>query len=112
MRGERPSHRFGKHPSKHDYRALRFRDYLLPSLAAPSPSVNALTRVYAKLGMTDPNAVFPMGGNDTLGDCTRRWCMPSRPTAGCSAKNKQAMVKVYTHLMGSPDTGLKELYVC
>src|ERR1700730_11264287 len=64
------SYRFGKHPPKQDYRTLRFKDYLLPGLAPPPPSANALTRVYAKLGTTDPSVLFPMDGNDTLGDCT------------------------------------------
>ncbi len=65
-----PSGRFGKHPPKVDYRTLRLKSYLMPELGPPPPSDNVLTRVYAKLQINDPTRLFPMDGNDTLGDCT------------------------------------------
>ena len=47
-------YRFGKHPPKHDYRTLRFKNYLTPKIAPPPASDNVLTRVYANLKMSDP----------------------------------------------------------
>jgi hypothetical protein len=66
-----PGYRFGKHPPKVDYRTLHFRNYALPGIAAPPSTYNVLTAsVYPKLKTTDPTKLFPMDGNDTLGDCT------------------------------------------
>jgi hypothetical protein len=108
--------RFGKHPPKKDYRTLRFQDYLTSALAPPLPSANVLTRVYAKLGTTNPSTLFPMDGNDTLGDCTIAALAHAVTTyRGLLGKKdimtKQAVVKLYTHLTGGPDTGLNELDV-
>ncbi len=66
-----PNYRFGKYPPKSDYRTLRFKNYLTPKIAAPPAAYNVLTAsVYPKLKTTDPTKLFPMDGNDTLGDCT------------------------------------------
>jgi hypothetical protein len=66
-----PNYRFGKHPPKVDYRTLRFKNYLTPAIAAPPATYNVLTTsVYPKLKTNDPTKLFPMDGNDTLGDCT------------------------------------------
>ena len=65
-----PSYRFGKLPPKVDYRTLRFKNYLTAALAPPPASYNVLTNIYAKLNVSDPTQLFPMDGNDTLGDCT------------------------------------------
>src|SRR5262249_1825696 len=65
-----PAVRFGKHPPKVDYRTLHFRNYLTSTLPPPPPSLNVLSRVYEQLKTTDPTALFPMDGNDTLGACT------------------------------------------
>src|SRR5438105_15874576 len=64
------AYRFGKHPPVHDYRTLRFKNYVTPALAAPPDSLNVLDRVYEKLGTSDPTHLFPMDGNDRFGDCT------------------------------------------
>ncbi|HET6239420.1 MAG TPA: hypothetical protein VFE41_31380 [Acetobacteraceae bacterium] len=111
-----PSRRFGKHPPKIDYRTLRLRDYLTNDLPAPPPAVNTLTRVYAKLGISDPTALFPMDGNDTLGDCTIAALAHAVATyRGLLGKkdimSKQAVVKLYMHLTGGVDSGLNELDV-
>src|SRR5436305_12928564 len=45
-RGHMSGYRFGKHPPKHDYRTLRFKDYLSRELAAPPPEMNVLARVF------------------------------------------------------------------
>jgi hypothetical protein len=113
-----PAYRFGKHPSKHDYRTLRFKDYLKPGIAPPPASDNVLTRVYAELHMSNPNpaALFPMDGNDTLGDCTIAALAHADTTFhGLLGKERimarQAVVKLYMHLTGGVDSGLNELDV-
>ena len=65
-----PTYRFGKHPRKSDYRTLRFKNYVTAALPPPPSSLNVLDRVYAKLGTSDATTLFPLDGNDTLGDCT------------------------------------------
>ena len=111
-----PSYRFGKHPPKQDYRTLRFGDYLKAGLAPPPTSVNTLTRVYDKLHTSDPTSLFPMDGNDTLGDCTIAALAHAVTTYSglIGTKNimgKQAVVKLYMHLTGGVDSGLNELDV-
>ena len=113
-----PTYRFGKHPSKHDYRTLRFKDYLKPGIAPPPASYDVLTRVYDELHMSNPNpaALFPMDGNDTIGDCTIAALAHADTTFhGLLGKerimSKQAVVKLYFHLTGGVDSGLNELDV-
>jgi len=111
-----PSYRFGKHPPKRDYRTLRFTSYLKPGIAAPPPTFNVLTTVYKKLKTTDPTKLFPMDGNDTLGDCTiaalAHAITTYRGLLGTKKiMTKQAVIKLYQHLTGGPDTGLNELDV-
>ena len=110
------SYRFGKHPPKVDYRTLRFKSYLTPGLPPPPPSYSVLTGLYQKLKTSDPAKLFPMDGNDTLGDCTiaaaahaitvYRGMLGKQTIMG-----KPAVVKLYQHLTGGPDTGLNELDV-
>src|SRR5437868_6169589 len=109
-------YRFGKHPPKLDYRTLRLKTYLTSGLAAPPPAFDVLPKVYQKLNVSDPAALFPMDGNDSLGDCTiaavahavtidRGLLGKKRIT---SAKD---VIKVYYHLTGGVDSGLNELDV-
>ncbi len=108
--------RFGKHPPKVDYRTLHFRDYLTGGLAPPPPSYDGLKIVYSELGSTDPSVLFPMDGNDTLGDCTCA-AVAHAITAYCGRIGKRhimaksAVVKLYMHLTGGIDSGLNELDV-
>src|SRR5579871_989089 len=111
--------RFGKHPPKVDYRTLRLKSYLTSGVAAPPPSDNVLTRpggVYARLDTTDPTSLFPMDGNDTLGDCTIA-ALAHAVTVyrGLLGKKtimaKQDVIKLYMHLTGGVDSGLNELDV-
>jgi hypothetical protein len=109
-------YRFGKHPPKVDYRTLRLRAYLTPTLPPPPPSVNVLTRVYANLKTTNASDLFPMDGNDTLGDCTIAAVAHAVTTyRGLVGKEKimpkNAVVKLSLHLTGGLDTGLNELDV-
>src|SRR5271156_2611291 len=111
-----PNYRFGKHPPKNDYRTLRFKNYLTPALAAPPATFSVLTSVYKKLKTSDPAKLFPMDGNDTLGDCTIA-ALAHADTAyqGLAGKkkimSKANAVKLYMHLTGGVDSGLNELDV-
>lgn len=112
-----PSYRFGKHPPKTDYRTLRFKNYLTSALAPPPASANTLMRVYDELGISNPAELFPMDGNDTIGDCTIAALAHAVTTyRGLISKKKhimarQAVVKLYFHLTGGVDSGLNELDV-
>jgi hypothetical protein len=111
------TYRFGKHPPKQDYRTLRFKSYLTATLAVPPPSLSTLPRVYGNLGTDNPAALFPMDGNDTLGDCTIAAVAHAitiyRGLTGKKKEvmSKQAVVKLYLHLTGGVDSGLNELDV-
>jgi hypothetical protein len=111
-----PDRRFGKHPPKVDYRTLRLKDYLTSDLPAPPAEVNTLTRVESKLGIPDPTVLFPMDGNDTLGDCTiaalaHAVTMYHGLIGKKDIMTKAAVVKLYMHLTGGVDSGLNELDV-
>ncbi|HTR48187.1 MAG TPA: hypothetical protein VMM16_12455 [Verrucomicrobiae bacterium] len=111
-----PNYRFGKHPAKLDYRTLRFKNYLTSQLAAPPPSYNVLTGVYQKLNTSSPTGLFPMDGNDTLGDCTIAALAHAMTVYhGMLGKEKimaaKSVVGLYEKLTGGPDTGLQELDV-
>ncbi|HYA36266.1 MAG TPA: hypothetical protein VEF03_11645 [Candidatus Binataceae bacterium] len=108
------TYRFGKHPPKHDYRTLRFKNYLMKNIAAPPPADNVLTRL--KLKVHDPKVLFPMDGNDTLGDCTIAALAHADTTFSAligkeKIMSKPAVVKLYMHLTGGVDSGLNELDV-
>jgi hypothetical protein len=108
--------RFGKHPAKHDYRTLRLSSYLTSKLPAPPTAYNVLDRVYTELHQTDATKLFPMDGNDTLGDCTIAALAHAVTTyRGIVGKTKimakQDVVKLYMHLTGGVDSGLNELDV-
>jgi len=109
-------YRFGKHAPKLDYRTLRLKKYLTSSLAAPPASYDVLAKVYKKLGVSSPTTLFPMDGNDTLGDCTIA-ALAHADTVynGLVGKErilpKQAAVKLYFQLTGGKDSGLDELNV-
>ena len=111
-----PGYRFGKHPPKQDYRTIRLRNYLTSALAPPPPSYAVLPVVYQNLGISDPAVLFPMDGNDTLGDCTIAALAHAITVyEGKVSKKKimpqQSVVKLYMHLTGGIDSGLNELDV-
>jgi len=113
---ERTMYRFGKHPAKRDYRTLRFKDYLTAAVAPPPAQYSVLTRVYDNLRNSDPTTLFPMDGNDTLGDCTIAALAHADTVYGGMVNRKHIMpqksvVKVYLHLTGGVDGGLNELDV-
>jgi hypothetical protein len=111
-----PAYRFGKHPPKRDYRTLRLKNYLTSALAAPPAAFDVLAAVYKNLNISDPTTLFPMDGNDTLGDCTIA-ALAHAITAynGLVGQkkimSKPAVTKLYMHLTGGIDSGLNELDV-
>ncbi len=110
------TYRFGKNPPKHDYRTLRFQDYLSTTLPPPPPSHNVLGLVYANLKLADPGLLFPMDGNDRLGDCTIAAAAHASTTyhglvGRKSIMSRDAVVKLYLHLTGGIDSGLNALDV-
>jgi hypothetical protein len=109
-------YRFGKHPVKHDYRTLRFKNYVTSKLAAPPASFNVLTKVFQNLKTTDPTDLFPMDGNDTLADCTIAGLAHATTVYnGLLGQQKvmpaNSVEALYKKLTGGPDTGLNELDV-
>jgi len=111
-----PNFRFGKHAPKIDYRTLRLKNYFTSSLAAPPISWDVLAAVYDRLKVSDPTTLFPMDGNDTLGDCTiAALAHADTVFSGLIGKKKiltkQAVVKLYMNLTHGIDSGLNELDV-
>jgi hypothetical protein len=112
-----PGYRFGKHPPKVDYRTLRLETYLKPGIALPPASFDVLaTNVYPRLKTNDPTVLFPMDGNDALGDCTIAALAHAETVfhAMLGRQNilaKSSVVKLYMHLTGGVDSGLNELTV-
>lgn len=108
--------RFGKHPPKQDYRTLRLKKYLTPKLAPPPASYDVLSKVYSKLKTSNPTTLFPIDGNDTLGDCTIA-ALAHAVTVyrGLIGKKKiwakRDVIKLYMHLTGGVDSGMNELDV-
>jgi len=109
--------RFGKHPAKHDYRTLRLKNYLSTGLQPPPDAYDVLPRVYKGLGVSaDPTALFPMDGNDSLGDCTiAALAHATTVYNGLVGKREipkaSTVTKLYMHLTGGVDSGLAELDV-
>jgi hypothetical protein len=109
-------YRFGKHPPKHDYRTLRFKDYLTADLPVPPADYNVLERVYQKLNTSDPTELFPMDGNDVAGDCTIAAIAHATTVYGGIVgkrriKSAKSCLALYRHLTGGADTGLNMLDV-
>jgi hypothetical protein len=118
-----PGYRFGKRPPKIDYRTLRLKDYAA-NLPDPPPAANVLQEVYKNLNIQPPDAstpatLFPLDGNDTLGDCTIAGVAHAMtvyhsfvqaPPAPLIPPSQQ-VVKLYLQLTGGVDSGLDELTV-
>jgi len=108
--------RFGKHPPKLDYRTLSLKNYFTPALAPPPASFDVLGTVYGKLRISSAAELFPMDGNDTLGDCTIAAMAHAVTIYRGLVGQKEIMpkgsvVKLYMHLTGGVDSGLNELDV-
>jgi hypothetical protein len=105
----------GKLPKKEDRldRTLLFAKYV-GTLAPPQLTYDGLMRIYNNLGITDPGKLFPMDGNDQLGDCvmaggahilTNWYGMINKK----KIPTRCATVRQYKHLTGGQDTGLNML---
>jgi hypothetical protein len=110
------NYRFGKHPPQADYRTLQFKDYFMAKLAPPPAAYNVLPNVCKKLKTTDPTKLYPMDGNDTMGDCTIAGVAHAITTySGLAGRKKiigkSAIVKLYYHLTGGVESGLNEVNV-
>jgi hypothetical protein len=95
---------------------LVFKNYLTPQIAPPPASFDILPQVYKNVKTSDPKKLFPMDGNDTLGDCTIAALAHAITVyRGLVGKNKimakQDVVKLYMHLTCGIDSGLNELDV-
>jgi hypothetical protein len=102
--------RFGKKPARRDYRTLQFSDYAA-ALAPPPPAFDALKAVYQHLGTHNAKALFPLDGNDAIGDCTIAALAHAttvfRGLLGQRSIMPAADVKrLYFQLSGGEDTGL------
>jgi hypothetical protein len=108
--------RFGKHPPKRDYRTLRLKDYFAAGLQAPPAAFDVLPAVYGKLKISDPAILFPMDGNDALGDCTIAALAHASTVYHAlvgkeTVMSQKSVIKLYWHLTGGVDSGLNELDV-
>jgi hypothetical protein len=108
--------RFGKLAAKHDYRTLRFSNYLKTTLPAPPATFDALQDVFKSLGISDPKALFPMDGNDQYGDCTIAAVAHAITVFNGKIGKKKIwgtvpIEKLYFKLTGGADSGLDELNV-
>ena len=112
-----PGYRFGKHPPKADYRTLRFKDYLTRDLPSPVAELNVLARVFDNLRASDVTKLFPMDGNERLGDCATAALAHAITVQRALAGNEtrimaeQEVMKLYLRLTGGLDSGLDELRV-
>jgi hypothetical protein len=106
------TYRFGKRPARRDYRTLRFGDYLRAEALAPPPrSYNVLTPVYKHLHTRQPAVLFPLDGNDVIGDCTiaavAHAATVFRGLVGQrSVMPAEDVKRLYFQLSGGEDTGL------
>jgi len=111
--------RFGKLPRRSDYRTLRFQRYLTAALPPAPASYDALDRLEAAGLLPDYGHVaelFPMDGNDALGDCTiaalaHAVTVHNGLVGARCVPPAEAVVRLYRELTGGEDTGLDELTV-
>ena len=108
--------RFGKLAPRLDKRTLRLSSFLEKKIAAPPPDFNALTRVYSNLKTNNAASLFPMDGNDNLGDCTIAAVAHADTVYQGLVSRRSVMtaptvISLYEKLTGGPDTGLVELDV-
>jgi hypothetical protein len=109
--------KFGKHPKRFDARTLQLSNYLAVDQLPPAPVASAnLERVYTATGVGDPSVLFPMDGNDTLGDCTiaalAHLATMAYAFVGQKVIPAQSDVEaLYFQLTGGQDTGLDMLTV-
>jgi len=109
-------YRFGKHPVLSDYRTLDFKSYLAAAMPPPPASANTIAKVLQQLNISQIPDLFPMDGNDRLGDCTIAAIAHAitifRGMIGTkTVMSQQDVVKLYFQLTRGIDSGLPELEV-
>ena len=107
------TYRFGKHPKKQDDRNLMFAKYAT-TLTTPPDSSNNLEKIYSNLRISDISKLFPMDGNDTLGDCVMAGSAHIITSWRALVNKKKipakcTVIRQYKKLTGGADTGLNEL---
>ena len=110
------SYKFGKHAPHFSYATPRLSSYLTPVLPTPPPSFSVLPQVYTGAKMSDPTELFPMDGNDTIGDCTIAALAHAQTvyrgiTGSRCIWGRNDVEVLYFHLTGGQDAGLVELDV-
>ena len=106
----------GKLAPRLDPRTLMMRDYTTVELPPPPSQFDNLFIIYNKLGINDAPALFPMDGNNRLGDCTiagiaHALTVYNGLVADLKIPPEKDVVKLYKKLTGGIDSGLVELDV-
>lgn len=103
--------KYGRLPAKIDSRTLQYEKYALSSLPSPLISCSSLYRMQYELKIGDCVPLFPMDGNDLLGNCTCAG-LAHLITLWDGLIGKQTVmpaddvIALYRKLTGGPDTGL------
>lgn len=105
--------RFGRLAKKPEAKTLKLSKYLLAGLPVPPAQVDNLSKVYEKLGIDKVQDLFPMDGNDTLGDCTiaaagHAITLWNGLNGVKNVPEQGDLVGVYKSLTGGQDSGLVE----
>lgn len=103
--------KFGKLKRKVDKRTLQFADYVTSELPTPPVEYSSLDRIYENLKTTDGGTLFPMDGNDTIGDCTiaglaHLVTLFNGLVSKTMIPGEQDVEKLYFQLTGGDDSGL------
>jgi len=111
-------YRFGKHRKKEDPqgRTFQFAKYLTSEIPQPLGMYSNLQRVYDNLKINDPTKLFPIDGNDKIGDCTIAAIAHAKTEfSGLIGKKKIpsacSVKRQYRNMTGGKDTGLNMLDV-
>jgi hypothetical protein len=102
----------GKLPAKHDpqNRTLKMAKYMV-NLPEPPESFSNLDIIYKALGISDPAELFPLDGNDYLGDCVVAGAAHYLTLEHGRIKQRiipdaSEVIKLYKKLSGCRDQGL------
>jgi hypothetical protein len=108
-------YKFGKLAPRLDDRTLKMAKYT-KLLAPPPVAFDNLLTVKGKLGINNPQVLFPMDGNDRLGDCTIAGIAHATTVYnGLIGSQKiplaENVIKYYFKITHCKDTGCNELDV-
>ncbi len=108
--------KFGKLAPQLSYTTPRLATYLADTIAPPPAAFDILPRVFTATKRSDIPGLFPIDGNNSLGDCTIAALAHAqtvyRAMAGSLCILGAADVeKLYFQLTGGPDVGLAEINV-